>query len=245
MNHPRYTAWVAWMGLIGLALAWPALARAQSFAFTVNATPVYAGPDWDYPEVARLPPGVQVAVYGCTEGLEWCDVGFDRVRGWADGGRLEVNLDGQVVIVQQAPRWWFPLTVFSLEAYWGDHYRYQSWYPTWPRYRNHLPAYPPRPPIYQGRPYHPYDRDDQDRRDGDEDHHDRREWPNSPEDRRDHHAWPGDRDRSLPPPVRALPARPPMPNQINPQKSSDRHTDHESQVDRHHHDQNNDGNRHN
>lgn len=99
-----------------LLLAAPA-AHAQ-LDTTRRATIVRAGPDARFPQVARLPNGSNVRVFGCTAPPRWCDVLSGRTRGW-----LPVNDLSQSTRVTHAP-----VVTFSVEDYWTAHYRTRSWF---------------------------------------------------------------------------------------------------------------------
>lgn len=85
---------------------------------TRRATTVRAGPDARFPQVARLPNGSNVRVFGCTSPPRWCDVLSGRVRGWA----LANDLSQSTRVVHA------PVVTFSVEDYWTAHYRTRSWF---------------------------------------------------------------------------------------------------------------------
>lgn len=85
---------------------------------TRRATVVRAGPDARFPQVARLPNGSNVRVFGCTAAPRWCDVLSGRTRGW-----IPINDLSQSTRVTHAP-----VIVFSVESYWTAHYRTRSWF---------------------------------------------------------------------------------------------------------------------
>ena len=119
-----------------------------------------AGPDVRYPRVATLPPGTQIAVFGCTGGWSWCDVRGDGARGWISANYVSYPYDNQRVILSAyGGRIGIPIVNFVLDAYWGSHYRNRSWYPQrtqWarPDYRQQPSRYHPQQGRYQpqGRP---------------------------------------------------------------------------------------------
>jgi uncharacterized protein YraI len=73
--------------LVCALAALPALAAAQATSATwVN---LRAGPDRDYPEVARVGPGMPLQIQGCTAGFGWCDViAPNGQRGWVYAGNI-------------------------------------------------------------------------------------------------------------------------------------------------------------
>jgi len=85
---------------------------------TRRATVVRAGPDNAFPQVARLPNGSNVRVFGCTSGRQWCDILSGRVRGW-----LPLSDLSQSSRLRSAPE-----ITFSVEEYWNTHYRTRAWF---------------------------------------------------------------------------------------------------------------------
>ncbi len=120
----------AWRG--GLLLAVVAAAPLTAFAedaFTLRDTDVYAGPSSEFPQVATLPPGVEVQVKGCLSSWNWCDVSMSGNRGWVYGGDLGVMFENRrVAIIEYGPRVHLPVETFSLQAYWDENYRGRPWY---------------------------------------------------------------------------------------------------------------------
>jgi uncharacterized protein YraI len=104
--------------LLACALLLQAQAAHAQLDTTRRATVVRAGPDTRFPQVARLPNGSTVRVFGCTTAPRWCDVLSGRVRGW-----LPANDISQSTRVQHAP-----VITFSVEDYWTAHYRTRSWF---------------------------------------------------------------------------------------------------------------------
>ena len=117
-NVPRMTGRLAIPVLLVCALlTYAQQARAQ-LDTTRRATVVRAGPDTRFPQVARLPNGSNVRVFGCTAAPRWCDVLSGRTRGW-----VPINDLSQSTRVTHAP-----VVAFSVEAYWTAHYRTRSWF---------------------------------------------------------------------------------------------------------------------
>jgi uncharacterized protein YraI len=100
------------------------LAVAAQEAFTMRDVDVFAGPSSEYPPVATLPPGTPVTLAGCLSDWSWCDVSFGNDRGWVYAGDLGYPYqNNRVVILDYGPRLALPLVTFSLDSYWGAHYR--------------------------------------------------------------------------------------------------------------------------
>lgn len=94
MKHYLVRCWSA-AGLLVL----PAVAFAQSQAYTSSTVNVRAGPASDYPVVTQLPGGVPVTVMGCVSNYQWCDVAAPNLRGWVYAGRLSYPYQGSNVPV--------------------------------------------------------------------------------------------------------------------------------------------------
>lgn len=148
--------------LAGLAgtFAVPAPAYAQSQAITSMTVNLYAGPAGDYPVVAQVPGGVQMAVMGCVAGYSWCDVSLPGLRGWVYGGYLSYPYQGSPVpLLNYGATIGLPVVTFSIGAYWGSYYRDRPWYGNQSRWMRHPPPRPappprpgPRPPSHGGKP---------------------------------------------------------------------------------------------
>ncbi|MFM0608968.1 SH3 domain-containing protein [Paraburkholderia sediminicola] len=135
---------------VGL-LALPAVASAQSQAYTNSTVNVRAGPASDYPVVTQLPGGVPVSVMGCISNYEWCDVAAPNLRGWVYAGRLSYPYQGSnVPVMNYGTVIGLPIVTFSIGAYWGNYYRGRPWYGQQSRWAHHPPPRPPRPGA--GRP---------------------------------------------------------------------------------------------
>jgi uncharacterized protein YraI len=142
--------------LVVVAAALPALATAQE-AHSAKQINMRAGPARDYPLVASYGPGTPLAVQGCTDGYNWCDViAPGNVRGWVFAGNIiypfqdqerPLQMYGSVVGI--------PIITFSIGNYWGSYYPNRPWFRDRGRWENHpLPGRPvmrpppaPRPPI--------------------------------------------------------------------------------------------------
>ncbi|QCP52796.1 peptide-binding protein [Trinickia violacea] len=126
-------------------------AFAQSAAYTTQPVYVYAGPASDYPVVAELPPGVELAVNGCVSDYSWCDVSTSEFRGWVYGGYLSYPYEGsEVPIMTYGVQIGVPVVVFSFGSYWDRYYYDRPWYHDRDRWANHPPPHGGPPP--QGGP---------------------------------------------------------------------------------------------
>lgn len=103
---------------VALACGLHSAAASAQLDTTRRATTVRAGPDSRFPQVARLPNGSNVRVWGCTSAPRWCDISSGRTRGW-----VPINDLSQSTRVTHAP-----VVTFSVEDYWSAHYRTRSWF---------------------------------------------------------------------------------------------------------------------
>ena len=132
-------------------LALPAVASAQSQAYTNGTVNVRAGPASDYPVVTQLPGGVPVSVMGCISNYQWCDVAAENLRGWVYAARLSYPYQGSnVPVMSYGTVIGLPIVTFSIGTYWGNYYRGRPWYGQQSRWAHHSPPPPPRPGA--GRP---------------------------------------------------------------------------------------------
>ncbi|MFL9906066.1 SH3 domain-containing protein [Paraburkholderia sp. RL17-337-BIB-A] len=128
-------------------LALPAVAFAQSQAYTSSTVNVRAGPASDYPIVTQLPGGVPVTVMGCVSNYQWCDVAAPNLRGWVYAGRLSYPYQGSnVPVMSYGTVIGLPIVTFSIGTYWGNYYRGRPWYGQQSRWAHH----PPPPPLRPG-----------------------------------------------------------------------------------------------
>ena len=187
----------------------PATADAR-LAYVTEPLRLYAGPGPDYPQIATLPPGLEIDVAGCMQGYQWCDVMTrDGLRGWLWSGSLSFSWGGDPMpVIRYAPSFGIPLIGFIIGDYWGAHYRDRPWYDDRRYWRPPPPPAmyrPPPPPMEPPRPGPGWGPGWGPGRD-----HDRgRPWH---EDRRD----PPRQDFRPPPPPRMAPNPPPAPPRMAP-----------------------------
>lgn len=127
----------------------PAVADARP-AYITEPIRLHAGPGPDYPQIAVLPPGMEIDVVGCLQGYQWCDlVTPDGFRGWAWSGALSFSWAGEPLpIIQYGPSFGIPLISFIIGDYWGHHYRDRPWYGE----RHNWRHAPPPPALYRPPP---------------------------------------------------------------------------------------------
>ena len=98
-------------------------------AMTTREVTVRAGPDRSYPLVARLETDTPIQVMGCLDDWSWCDVAFQEDRGWMYAPDLTYSYEGGYVpLYSYAPGLGIPVVAFSIDSYWGEHYRQRDWY---------------------------------------------------------------------------------------------------------------------
>ncbi len=144
---------LAAMVMMALSLLAVSAAAQAQIAYTTKDAHLRAGPRRDYPVVAILPAGMQVAVQGCLSDYSWCDVIAGVERGWVYAGNLDyVYQNAPLPLLDYGPQIGIVVIPFVLGDYWGHFYRDRPWYPDRDRWL-HQPR-PPRP-IGPGRPPHP------------------------------------------------------------------------------------------
>ncbi|MCY0385733.1 SH3 domain-containing protein [Robbsia sp. Bb-Pol-6] len=143
---PVPARWLA-IGLAG-ALTLPLAAQAQQApAYTNGPTIMRAGPSQQYPEVARVQPGVPVSVMGCLQNYSWCDVGLPGARGWVHASRLNYPYQGSSVpLSNYGMAIGVPIVSFAIGPYWDEFYRGRPWFNDRDRWAHR------GPPPFEGGP---------------------------------------------------------------------------------------------
>jgi uncharacterized protein YraI len=132
--------------LLAMALVLSCAAHAQGqLAFAAKTVNVRAGPGQDYPIVAVLPPGFQLAVQGCLPDYVWCDVIAGGSRGWVYAGNINYAYQNSYVpVLDYGPVIGIGVLAFALNDYWGHHYRNRPWYADRHRWIDRHPSPPHR-----------------------------------------------------------------------------------------------------
>ena len=134
----------------------PAVASAATNGFATANVNMRSGPSTRYPAVVVIPVGAPVAINGCLNTVNWCDVTFARGRGWVSGNYIQAAYRPNRVYV--APDYYrslgIPTITFDVDTYWGRYYRDRDFYRERDRwrswdYRRDLP--PPPPPGWSDR----------------------------------------------------------------------------------------------
>ena len=119
------------------AVAIPAgAAHASEKAVATTNVNLRAGPSTDYPVVDVLVAGEGLRVFGCLQTRSWCDVRFRGQRGWISANYIALtggNYSGR----HDFDPYSAPVITFSVDNYWGDHYRSRNFYRDRDRFRGH------------------------------------------------------------------------------------------------------------
>jgi uncharacterized protein YraI len=137
-------------------------ATSSAFAYDGFATGnvnLRAGPDIDYPVVTTVPAGDELAVQGCTDGWEWCDVVYGDARGWVAGNYIQYEYNDQPVLLSgYGAAIGVPIVGFVIADYWGHYYRNRPFWVEHDRWyaRPYIRRAPP--PAFRG-PVHDWGHD--------------------------------------------------------------------------------------
>jgi uncharacterized protein YraI len=135
------------IAMVAALLLAPLAAQAADGYVTGNVN-LRAGPDVDYPRITTIPVGTRIAVQGCIDGWEWCDVIAYGNRGWVAGNFIQYDYrDQRVLLPAYGARIGIPIVSFVIGTYWNDYYRNRPFYHDRDRWYHrpiqHRP--PPRP----------------------------------------------------------------------------------------------------
>jgi uncharacterized protein YraI len=102
---------------------------AQTLAYTSKDAHLRAGPARDYPVIAILPAGTEVAVHGCLGDYSWCDVIAGPNRGWVYAGNINHPYQGmEVPVLRYGAEIGIAVVGFVLFDYWFGHYHDRPFY---------------------------------------------------------------------------------------------------------------------
>lgn len=119
--------------------------------YVVRQTWLRTGPDSRYPALRRLGRNVRIGVHGCLRDWSWCDVSFQRDRGWIPGRDIAATYQGRRRNINQvAPYLGIGFISFSFTTYWDENYRDRTFYRDRQRWeqeynRNYKPVWGPAP----------------------------------------------------------------------------------------------------
>jgi uncharacterized protein YraI len=109
----------------------PAAMAAQTAIVSVDLN-MRAGPSTEFPPVAQIPADAQVVLFGCLDGYQWCDVGFEDNRGWVSADYLDYSYRDRVapIVDYYDDNYDFdvPVISFVIDDYWGTYYRSRPWF---------------------------------------------------------------------------------------------------------------------
>lgn len=112
--------------LAGTVIAGPASAFQ---GYVTNSVNLRAGPGTNYPVVARVSASRPLAINGCLQGFDWCEVQAGRYHGWVSGDYLEGEYnDDREYISDLGPEVNLPVINFEFGSYWDQNYRNRSFY---------------------------------------------------------------------------------------------------------------------
>jgi uncharacterized protein YraI len=107
----------------------PQAGEAAMDIYTGDSVYLRAGPNKDYPIVARLDGDTAVNIFGCITGWAWCDVAIGDYRGWVSGRHLRSDYHHRPrVVYSYGASIGVPIIVFEERSYWDRHYRHRSFY---------------------------------------------------------------------------------------------------------------------
>jgi uncharacterized protein YraI len=97
--------------------------------FAVSDVNLHSGPGSVYPVVDTLPAGARLRIDGCIGRYAWCNVSWNGVWGWVPADDLQALYRGRrVLVLDYGPEIGLPIIGFSVDSYWGEHYRGRGFY---------------------------------------------------------------------------------------------------------------------
>ncbi len=101
-----------------------------SDGYTTHNVNLRAGPDGGYPLVRTMSRGERIDIYGCLNGLQWCDIRTQSgERGWVYAYYLRTwNAGRPVTIIQSNSIGNTHIVIFKPNNYWYDNYRDRDFY---------------------------------------------------------------------------------------------------------------------
>jgi uncharacterized protein YraI len=124
-------ALVALVALLATSLMtlMPANAAPRPNGYPVTNVNLRAGPGTNYPVIVVVPARSWISIRGCLADYGWCEVAFERTRGWMRSIYLQGwYRDHYYALRDYAPRLGYPVVTFDVGDYWDDHYRDRPFY---------------------------------------------------------------------------------------------------------------------
>lgn len=116
------------LGLLAGLMVFAVAGEASARSVVVRTVNLRAGPDTDYPVVARIAKNSTIKVHGCIDDWDWCDVSVSRLRGWVRSDFIYTTYRNRnVAFVEAAPRLDVPIISFNI-GYWDNYYRSRPFY---------------------------------------------------------------------------------------------------------------------
>lgn len=115
------------VGAVCAGLLLPAQAAQAATAIAGVDLNLRVGPGTAYGAIDVIPEGAPVEVIGCLGGWDWCDVGWDGLRGWVAGEYL-LRPGTAVYLPTWAPAVGLPVVSFSFDVYHDRYYRGRPWH---------------------------------------------------------------------------------------------------------------------
>ncbi|MGN6551334.1 MAG: DUF1236 domain-containing protein [Pararhizobium sp.] len=88
--------------LAATSLAGAGAALAATSASATTDLNIRSGPGPQYPPVGVIPNGDHVAVLGCIQGSQWCQVDYNGKNGWSYGQYLTTDYQGKTVVIEKS-----------------------------------------------------------------------------------------------------------------------------------------------
>lgn len=121
------------------------------YGYSARKTWLRTGPDNRYPALRQVGRNVRIGIHGCLRDWSWCDVSFQRDRGWIPGRDIVATYQGRRRNINLiAPYLGIGFLSFSFTSYWDQNYRDRSFYGDRQRWeqdynRNYKPIWGPAP----------------------------------------------------------------------------------------------------
>jgi uncharacterized protein YraI len=107
----------------------PANAAPRPNGYPVTNVNLRAGPGTNYPVIVVVPARSWISIQGCLADYGWCEVAFERTRGWMRSIYLQGWYRGHYYALRDyAPRLGYAVVSFDIGPYWDNNYRDRPFY---------------------------------------------------------------------------------------------------------------------